>query len=131
MEQLIATGKVAYAYVGVTTRDVTPTIAKRYDLGTQRRADQSVVESGPADRAGLRGGSDQEVFNGIPLDLGGDLIVSFGGTSVERARGHRPDRDRAAPARADGRRDGGPQGHRQAGDGPGRLIGRFSLDPAG
>ena len=86
MEQLIATGKVAYAYVGVTTQDVTPTIAKRYDLGAQRGAlIQSVVEDGPADRAGLRGGSDREVFNGIPLDLGGDLIVSFGGTSVERA----------------------------------------------
>jgi S1-C subfamily serine protease len=86
MEQLIATGKVAYAYVGVTTQDVTPTIAKRYDLGAQRGAlIQSVVENGPADRAGLRGGSDREVFNGISLDLGGDLIVSFGGTSVERA----------------------------------------------
>ena len=86
MEQLIATGKVAYAYVGVTTQDVTPTIAKRYDLGAKRGAlIQSVVEDGPADRAGLRGGSDREVFNGIPLNLGGDLIVSFGGTSVERA----------------------------------------------
>jgi len=86
MEQLIATGKVAYAYVGVTTQDVTPAIAKRYELGAKRGAlIQSVVAGAPADRAGLRGGSDRQVFNGIPLDLGGDLIVSFGGLRVERA----------------------------------------------
>ena len=29
MEQLISTGKVAYAYVGVTTQDVTPAISRR------------------------------------------------------------------------------------------------------
>jgi 2-alkenal reductase len=86
MEQLIATGKVAYAYVGVTTQDVTPAIAKRFDLGAERGAlIQSVVEDAPADRAGLRGGTDEKVFNGIALNLGGDLIVSFGGTRVERA----------------------------------------------
>jgi S1-C subfamily serine protease len=86
MEQLIATGKVDYAYVGVTTQDVTPAIAKRFELGAERGAlIQSVVEGAPADRAGLRGGSDRQVFNGIPLNLGGDLIVSFGGTRVERA----------------------------------------------
>ena len=37
MEQLISTGKVAYAYVGVTTQDVTPALARRYGLGATRR----------------------------------------------------------------------------------------------
>ena len=36
MLQLISTGKVAYAYVGVTTQDVTPAISRRYGLGAQR-----------------------------------------------------------------------------------------------
>ena len=86
MEQLLANGKVAYAYVGVTTQDVTPTIAKRYDLGAQRGAlIQSVVEGAPAERAGLRGGGDRQVFNGIPIALGGDLIVAFAGKPVQRA----------------------------------------------
>jgi 2-alkenal reductase len=86
MEQLLATGKVAYAYVGVTTQDVTPAIAKRYDLGAERGAlIQSVVEGAPAERAGLRGGGDSEEFNGIQINLGGDLIVSFAGKPVERA----------------------------------------------
>ena len=86
MEQLLATGRVAYAYVGVTTQDVTPAIAKRYRLGAQRGAMiQSVVDDGPADRAGLRGGGNDELFNGVPITLGGDLIVSFAGERVERA----------------------------------------------
>jgi S1-C subfamily serine protease len=86
MEQLISTGKVAYAYVGVTTQDVTPAVARRYELGAERGAlIQTVVDGAPADAAGLRGGSDREVFNGIPIDLGGDLIVTFAGERVERA----------------------------------------------
>ena len=86
MEQLIATGRVAYAYVGVTTRDVTPALARRYGLAAERGAlIQGVVEDAPADRAGLRGSSDQKVFNGVPIALGGDLIVGFAGRKVERA----------------------------------------------
>ena len=86
MEQLIATGKVAYAYVGVTTQDVTPALARRYKLGASRGAlIQSVVEDAPADRAGLRGATARKDFNGVPISLGGDLIVAFAGKPVERA----------------------------------------------
>jgi 2-alkenal reductase len=86
MTQLISTGRVAYAYVGVTTQDVTPSLARRYDLGAARGAlIQSVVEGAPADRAGLRGSTRREVFNGVPINLGGDLIVAFAGRPVERA----------------------------------------------
>ena len=86
MEQLISTGKVTYAYVGVTTQDVTPAVARRFDLGAQRGAlIQSVVDGAPADAAGLHGGSDLEPFNGISINLGGDLIVSFAGEPVQRA----------------------------------------------
>jgi S1-C subfamily serine protease len=86
MEQLVAKVRVAYAYVGVTTQDVTPTVARRYRLGAERGAlIQSVVEDGPAERAGLRGGRNEELFNGVPITLGGDLIVAFAGERVERA----------------------------------------------
>ena len=86
MEQLISTGKVAYAYVGVTTQDVTPALARRYKLGAARGAlIQSVVDDAPAERAGLRGATDRKEFNGIPISLGGDLIVAFAGRPVERA----------------------------------------------
>jgi 2-alkenal reductase len=86
MEQLISTGKVTYAYVGVTTQDVTPAVARRFDLGAQRGAlIQSVVDGAPAAAAGLHGGDDIEPFNGISISLGGDLIVAFAGERVERA----------------------------------------------
>ncbi|HEX5799433.1 MAG TPA: trypsin-like peptidase domain-containing protein, partial [Gaiellaceae bacterium] len=38
MEQLVATGRVAYAYVGITTQDVTPALARKYELGAERGA---------------------------------------------------------------------------------------------
>jgi 2-alkenal reductase len=86
MEQLILTGRVAYAYVGVTTQDVTPAVARRFDLGAQRGAlIQTVVDGAPAAAAGLRGGTDERAFNGISINLGGDLIVAFAGQKVERA----------------------------------------------
>ena len=86
MVQLISNGKVAYAYVGVTTQDVTPALARRYGLGAPRGAlIQSVVSGAPAAEAGLRGSSEQEVFNGVPINVGGDLIVGFAGQKVERA----------------------------------------------
>ena len=86
MVQLISNGKVAYAYVGVTTQDVTPALARRYGLGAPRGAlIQAVVADAPAAQAGLRGSSKQEVFNGVPINVGGDLIVGFAGQKVERA----------------------------------------------
>lgn len=86
MTQLISTGRVAYAYVGVTTQDVTPSLARRYALGARRGAlIQSVVEHGPAEQAGLNGATSRQVFNGVPVYLGGDLIVAFAGQPVERA----------------------------------------------
>ncbi len=86
MEQLVATGRVAYAYVGVTTQDVTPAMAKRYGFGAARGAlIQDVIEDTPAANAGLRDSSSRRVFNGIPISIGGDLIVGFAGEKVERA----------------------------------------------
>ena len=86
MLQLISTGKVAYAYVGVTTQDVTPAISRRYGLGAPRGAlIQAVVADAPAARAGLHGSSTQKVVNGVPINIGGDLIVGFAGHKVERA----------------------------------------------
>jgi len=86
MEQLISTGRVAYPYVGVTTQDVTPALARRYGFKATRGAlIESVVEDAPAARAGLKGSNDRQVFNGVPVSLGGDLIVRFAGRKVERA----------------------------------------------
>jgi S1-C subfamily serine protease len=86
MEQLVANGRVAYAYVGVTTQDVTPSLARRLGFKAERGAlIQNVVEGAPAARAGLRGSSNRRLVNGVPIAVGGDLIVSFAGADIERA----------------------------------------------
>jgi 2-alkenal reductase len=86
MEQLVSTGRVAYAYVGVATQDVTPTMARRFGFAAERGAlIQTVVEDAPAARAGLRASTQERVFNGIRISTGGDLIVGFAGEKVEQA----------------------------------------------
>jgi S1-C subfamily serine protease len=83
LTQLVATGRVAYAYIGIQSQDVTPGIARRFQLGAQRGALVTEVEPGtPADRAGLHGGSRESEFNGLPVTLGGDLIVRIGSTRI-------------------------------------------------
>jgi S1-C subfamily serine protease len=83
LTQLVATGRVAYAYIGIQSQDVTPGIARRFQLGAQRGALVTEVEPGtPADRAGLHGGSRESEFNGLPVTLGGDLIIRIGSTRI-------------------------------------------------
>jgi len=86
MEQLISTGRVAYAYIGITTQDVTPAFARKYDLGADRGAIiEEAVAGSPAARAGLRGSRKEELFNGSPVPVGGDVITAVAGQPVERA----------------------------------------------
>jgi S1-C subfamily serine protease len=86
LEQLLATGEVAYPYVGIRTADVTPGLARRFDLGASRGAlIASVSPNSPASRAGLQGGTRSATHLGLNLDLGGDLIVGIGGAPVTGA----------------------------------------------
>lgn len=86
LDQLVRTGKVRYAYIGVSTQDVTPGIARAFGLGADRGAIVTRVEEGsPAARAGIRGGRRTEAFNGIDVTLGGDLIVAIDGREVAGA----------------------------------------------
>jgi len=86
MRQLAAVGHVVYAYLGVTTETLTPALARHLGYETARGAILSTVRDGsPADRAGLRGGSDEETFNGETITRGGDLIVAIDGRAVRSA----------------------------------------------
>jgi S1-C subfamily serine protease len=86
MEQLVSTGRVAYAYIGITTQDVTPAFARKYELGAERGAIiEEAVAGSPAAEAGLRGSRKEELFNGSTVPVGGDVIVAVAGQPVERA----------------------------------------------
>lgn len=83
LDQLVRTGRVRYAYIGIRTQDVTPGIAKEFGLGARRGAIVTRVDEGtPADQADLRGGARTEAYNGLDVTLGGDLIVAIGNTPI-------------------------------------------------
>jgi len=81
--QLLTTGKVAYAYIGVRTVDVTPTIARALGLSEPLGALVVGVEAGSgAARAGVRTGHGERVVDGVSVRPGGDVIVAIGGRPV-------------------------------------------------
>jgi 2-alkenal reductase len=87
LEQLVRTGRVSYAYIGVTTQDVTPGLARRFGFAAPHGALIAKVEPDtPAARAGLQGGTRVAGFNGLQVSLGGDLIVRIGNRPITGAQ---------------------------------------------
>ena len=86
MTQLAATGRVVYAYLGVTTEDLTPTLARHLGYRVTRGAIVGEVRGGsPAAKAGVHGGTGDETFNGQSVTPGGDVIVAIDGQPVRSA----------------------------------------------
>jgi S1-C subfamily serine protease len=87
VQQLIAKGHVSYAYVGITTDDMTPSIAHAVGSSVDHGAlIVDVKADSPAAKAGLRGGNSEVSVLGIQnLVTGGDVIVAIDGTPVRRA----------------------------------------------
>ncbi|MGZ5334135.1 MAG: S1C family serine protease [Solirubrobacterales bacterium] len=85
LEQLRENSEVDYAYLGVSTQGVYPQLAEEFDLGSDTGALISdVVQGGPADDAGLQGSEREETFQGVPVSVGGDVIVAVDGTKLQR-----------------------------------------------
>jgi 2-alkenal reductase len=86
MEQLIQSGRVRYAWLGVSTQTVTPKLANHFGLAADRGAAvQTVIEGSPADDAHLHAGGEEKEYTAIRFRPGGDLIVAIDGRPVERA----------------------------------------------
>jgi 2-alkenal reductase len=86
MQELVHGGRVHYAYVGITTEDVTPSLARHLELGTMHGAlVDSASPGGPADKAGIRGGDETIRFQGESVVKGGDVVTAIDGVPVNDA----------------------------------------------
>ncbi len=86
VDQLRESGEANYAYIGVSTQPLYPQLAERLDIDAERGAIiAEVVEGGPADQAGLRGGGEEITFQGGRYTTGGDVVIAAGGEKVERS----------------------------------------------
>jgi S1-C subfamily serine protease len=82
-EQIIDGGDVEHAYLGITGGDVTPEIADVLNLSVDHGAlVQEVVPDGPADAAGIEGGSADVSIDGQQIKAGGDVITAVDGNEV-------------------------------------------------
>jgi S1-C subfamily serine protease len=77
-------GSVQYAYLGVATVRIYPQLARRFKLPVTKGAwVQEVVSGGPADEAGLRGGSDPVRFQARAIADGGDIVTAVDGRELK------------------------------------------------
>jgi S1-C subfamily serine protease len=81
--QILDTGDVEHAFLGVSGTDVTPEIADALNLQVEEGAlVQRVVPDGPADDAGLEAGDQQVAVDGQQIVAGGDVITAVDGEPV-------------------------------------------------
>lgn len=86
VDQLRENGKPSYAYIGVSTQPVYRQLAEKLGLDIEAGAlVGDVVEGGPADKAGIKGGDEEITFQASRYKVGGDVIVSANGEKIERA----------------------------------------------
>ncbi len=83
-DQIRRYGEVRYAWLGISGRDVSPDIAAALELEVESGAlIESVVSRGPADEAGLRGGTRDVDVQGEQYRLGGDVITRLDDQSID------------------------------------------------
>ena len=81
--QILRTGRVDHAYLGISGQAVTDDVAERYNLPVKAGVlVGSVTSDSGADDAGLEGGDTQVVVAGQSYVLGGDIIVAFDGQQI-------------------------------------------------
>jgi len=86
LEMLREDGEAEYAYLGVASVELYPQLVDHFKLDVGRGAwVQDVSPGGPADKAGLRGGGQEERFQASTFKPGGDVITKVGDTPVEHA----------------------------------------------
>ncbi len=83
--ELIAEGRYRHPWLGISGGTITPEMVAAADLPVETGVLISTVEpDSPAERAGLRGGSQPVQVSGIQMLKGGDIVVAINGVEVKR-----------------------------------------------
>ncbi len=83
IRQLQANGEVKHAYLGISGGDITADLARAINLPVKRGVlVQEVIEDGPADKAGIEGGTTGATIDGASVSLGGDIITELDGKAI-------------------------------------------------
>jgi S1-C subfamily serine protease len=86
VSQLLESGKVDHAYIGVEMATITRELASNVRLPVDQGVlIQRVRTDSPAAQAGLRGGTTQVVVDGESYLVGGDVITKADGQPIESA----------------------------------------------
>jgi len=98
LPELIAKGHVSYPWIGASVYPLIPEFAKFLGLKVEHGAViAEVVQNGPANKAGLKGGTRQVRVGNSLIIVGGDVVTEMNGEKVissddliRRIRDHRP-----------------------------------------
>ena len=83
VSQLESSGQVEHAFLGITGATIDSTLSQAVNLPVSAGVlVQDVVQGGPADKAGIKGGDTSATIDGASLSLGGDIITAIDGKKV-------------------------------------------------
>jgi S1-C subfamily serine protease len=82
--QLIASGKVAHAFLGVSTLPVTKQLSRLFKLPASGLLVSTVDPGSGAAKAGIRAGKTNVVVGGFSYAIGGDVITAVDGSPVSQ-----------------------------------------------
>jgi S1-C subfamily serine protease len=83
VEQLEENGRVEHAYLGIEGSSVTPELARALQLPVKEGVlVNSVAKGGPADSAGVEGGTTSATIEGAEVTLGGDIVTEVDGKKI-------------------------------------------------
>ncbi len=82
---LITRGSFQHPWLGVAGRDMTPGIADLLGLEEPRGfLVMDVVAGSPAEKAGIKAGNQDTTIDGVPVKLGGDVVVGIDNKTVRK-----------------------------------------------
>ena len=85
VQSLIDEGSYEHPWLGISGYNLFPDMAEAMglDRDTHGTLVAAVIEDGPADDAGIQGATDTAMVNGVPFDIGGDIIIGVEGLILD------------------------------------------------